>query len=72
MSESTDNGTNSELFVEMLEKVTQKKKKNKSKLYEYRMCLSIYKEKYINGIWAKRIFFIAVKNNKKTPFKWSR
>ena len=49
MSESTDNGTNSELFVEMLEKVTQKKK-IKSKLYEYRMCLSIYKEKYINGI----------------------
>ena len=58
MSESTDNGTNSELFVEMLEKVTQKKKKLKANFMNIE-CVYLYIKRNISMEFELREFFLS-------------
>lgn len=58
MSESTDNGTNSELFVEMLEKVTQKKKKLKASFMNIE-CVYLYIKRNISMEFELREFFLS-------------
>ena len=58
MSESADNGTNSELFVEMLEKVTQKKKKLKASFMNIE-CVYLYTKRNISMEFELREFFLS-------------
>lgn len=58
MSESADNGTNSELFVEMLEKVTQKKKKLKANFMNIE-CVYLYIKRNISMEFELREFFLS-------------
>ena len=58
MSESTYNGTNSELFVEMLEKVTQKKKKLKASFMNIE-CVYLYIKRNISMEFELREFFLS-------------
>lgn len=58
MSESADNGTNSELFVEMLEKVTQKKKKLKASFMNIE-CVYLYIKRNISMEFELREFFLS-------------
>ena len=58
MSEFTDNGTNSELFVEMLEKVTQKKKKLKASFMNIE-CVYLYIKRNISMEFELREFFLS-------------
>ena len=57
MSESTDNGTNSELFVEMLEKVTQKKKLKAN--FMNIECVYLYIKRNISMEFELREFFLS-------------
>lgn len=59
MSESTDNGTNSELFVEMLEKVTQKKKKKLKANFMNIECVYLYIKRNISMEFELREFFLS-------------